>query len=346
MNKKNVKILIVISSLILTVGILFFVLVWNGVVLLNQHRINKYAVKGVDVSSYQGKIDWHTLASQDISFAFIKATEGSTFVDKNFAYNFEEAQKTTLAVGAYHFFSYDSSGETQAEDFINTVIPFDGMLPPVVDVEFYGDYVKNPTDRENVENQLKVMLTLLEEHYNQKPIIYATEKSYKLYLSNDYDEYDIWIRNVITKPSLSDDREWTFWQYTNREKLNGYSGREKYIDVNVFTGSAEDYNQYLKTRTYKKQENGTEQIPTNKLLSDGELAEIVAPSLGVPDKKGIEYAVSGEMYYFEAADCYYKNITFTENGEIVAYASVNPHTGELLRNIFQYNNINANNRFY
>ena len=73
---------------------------------------------------------------------FIKATEGSSFVDEHFAYNYAEARKTDLAVGAYHFFSYDSPGAAQAENFINTVAPHAGMLPPVIDVEFYGDKEK------------------------------------------------------------------------------------------------------------------------------------------------------------------------------------------------------------
>ena len=66
-----------------------------------------------------------------------------------------------------------------------------------------------------------------------------------------YEEYDIWIRNVISKPKLSDDRMWTFWQYTNRERLKGYNGKEKYIDVNVFNGSPEAYFAYLDNDTYK-----------------------------------------------------------------------------------------------
>ena len=73
-------------------------------------------------------------------------------------------------------------------------------------------------------------------------------------------------------------------------------------------------------------------------LSDEKLADIVAKDLGVPDNAGIEYSVTAEKYYFEAADRYYKNISFTKNGEIVAGASVDPYTGELLRNIFEYQN--------
>jgi lysozyme len=251
LKKRIVKILTIICSILLLIGIIAFALVWNGIVILNSLNVKKYDIKGIDVSAYQGVIDWNTLSKNDISFVFIKATEGSSFVDERFAYNFSEAQKTPLSVGAYHFFSYDSEGKTQAENFINNVVAFEGMLPPVIDLEFYGDKESNPPKRADVERQLKSMLDILEAHYGQKPIIYATEKSYKLYLSNDYKEYDIWIRNVISKPKISDDREWTFWQYTNRDRLDGYKGEEKYIDVNVFNGNYDDYTSYLTEHSYK-----------------------------------------------------------------------------------------------
>ena len=251
MKTRFSKFIILLIAFFIILGIVIFSFVWNGIIILNGFSANKYSVRGIDVSSYQGEIDWKTLSDQNISFAFIKATEGSSFVDKDFAYNFEEAQKTSLAVGAYHFFSYDTDGETQAENFINTVKPYNGMLPPVIDLEFYGDKEENPPEREYVDEQLKKMLEILENYYHQKPIIYATEKSYKLYLSNDYEDYDIWIRNVLTKPELSDNRKWTFWQYTNREKLDGYHGEERYIDMNVFYGSTEDFHKYLMMNTYQ-----------------------------------------------------------------------------------------------
>ncbi|MBE6670940.1 MAG: glycoside hydrolase family 25 [Ruminococcaceae bacterium] len=250
MKKKLFKISIILISIIFVFCVIFFVLVWNGIVLLNGYSADKYDIHGIDVSSYQGEIDWNVLSSQDISFVFIKATEGSSFVDKCFSYNFEEAKKTSLSVGAYHFFSYDSTGEKQAENFINTVVPFEGMLPPVIDLEFYGDKEKNPPDRSQVEIELKTMLNLLEEHYGQRPIIYATEKSYELYLSNDYEEYDIWIRNVISLPKLSDNTSWKFWQYTNRGRLDGYNGKEKYIDINVFNGSYKEFIAYIEENSY------------------------------------------------------------------------------------------------
>ena len=242
--KKNLLITIAVVLLIAILGGILFLLVWEGVIPLNATADGKYPVRGVDVSHYQGKIDWETLADQDIDFAFIKATEGSSYVDDTFEYNFKEARKTGIAVGAYHFFSFDSAAKTQAENFINTVEPFEGMLPPVIDFEFYGDKQKDPPKKEEVCNLLDELIALIEEHYGMKPIIYATEISYDLYLAGGYEDYDIWIRNVITAPKMVDDRAWTFWQYTNRGRLDGYDGEEKFIDINVYSGTKKEFESY------------------------------------------------------------------------------------------------------
>ena len=237
-----------LAAVLLSAFVLAF-LVWNGYLLLNNPSRERYPVRGVDVSKYQGEIDWPVLAEQEISFAFIKATEGSSHVDARFAYNYEEARKTGLRVGAYHFFSFDSGGDTQAENFIRNVEAFEGMLPPVIDLEFYGDKAENPPGREEVRGQLDILLARLEDHYGLSPVLYATKASYELYLAGDYKEYDIWIRDVVTHPSLSDGREWTFWQYTNRERLDGYQGEERFIDMNIFHGTEEEFLHYAKTGT-------------------------------------------------------------------------------------------------
>lgn len=221
------------------------ILLYNGILVPNTPSKSRYPVRGVDVSAYQGLIDWEVLASQDISFAFMKATEGSSFTDKYFEKNYEQAQKTDLRIGAYHFFSYDSPGATQAEHFINTVEKCETMLPPVIDLEFYGNYTNHPPDQAVVRKELNNMISILKEHYHMDPIIYATQKSYSLYLEGAYDNCDIWIRNVFTTPLLSG-RKWTFWQYTDKARLDGYLGDEKYIDMNVFNGTKEEFAAYAK----------------------------------------------------------------------------------------------------
>ena len=55
-------------------------------------------------------------------------------------------------------------------------------------------------------------------------------------------DYDIWIRSVYGKPDAS--VKWTFWQFSNRHVLDGYSGTERYIDMNVFSGSEADFYDY------------------------------------------------------------------------------------------------------
>ena len=225
LRKKSTKIILIIFAIILTIVISVGIMLWNGIIFLNNPSIDEYPVRGVDVSSYQGKIDWKTLSEQDIQFAFIKATEGISFVDPNFSENYSNAQKTNLRIGAYHFFSYDSSGKT-----------------PVVDVEFYGDKEKNPPNPKDVDKELSAFLQEIEKHYKKKPIIYATGKSYDMFISGKYTDYNIWIRNILSYPSLSDNKQWTFWQYTDRAVLDGYSGDEKFIDMNVFNGSKEDFN--------------------------------------------------------------------------------------------------------
>ncbi|MEI5906653.1 GH25 family lysozyme [Bacillus spongiae] len=226
-------------------ALLLMILLWyQGIIIPNASTAKNYPVKGVDVSAYQGDIEWAQFQEQGLQFAFMKATEGSSFVDKFFEENWKNAESTSLRIGAYHFFSYDSEGKTQAQNFINTVPIHEEALPPVVDVEFYGDKEKNPPKRDQVEKELQTMVKMLEEHYGKRVILYTTKKAYDLYIKNSFEQCDIWIRDVITTPSLPDNRDWTFWQYTDREQLKGYKGEEKFIDVNVFHGSEEEFKEY------------------------------------------------------------------------------------------------------
>ena len=220
-----------------------FATAWQGRIIPNRIYARHYPVHGVDVSSYQGTIDWSALAAQDIDFAYIKATEGSGYVDERFAENWRAVSATDLYVGAYHFFSYDSPGQTQADNFIATVPMTQKALPPVVDLEFYGDKAKHPPAREAVLPQLRTLLDALEQHYGKRPILYVTDTTYLLYVYGQLDDYDIWYRDVITDPPEGD---WTIWQYTNRMKLDGYDGKETFIDMNAFMGTKEEWDRFIK----------------------------------------------------------------------------------------------------
>lgn len=243
MRKRIYGTIIFLAALILALAFSLY----RGYFQINKRAAEKYPIKGVDVSHYQGDIDWQTLSNEDIRFAYIKATEGSSHTDEMFEENYTEARKTELKIGAYHFFSFDSPGSTQAEHFIRTVEPFEGMLPPAVDVEFYGDKKKNPPEAEEVETELREYLNQVEQAYHKKPVIYATMEAWKRYIRGRFDEYPLWIRNIWREPALKSGTEngqeqsWIFWQYTDRERLRGYSGEETFIDLNVFYGSEEEW---------------------------------------------------------------------------------------------------------
>ena len=228
--------IIIVTSLILLIIISIVMLWYNGIIFFNFFAEKNYEIRGIDVSHYQGDINWEILSNQGIEFAFIKATEGKSYVDEKYIVNYNNAIKTNLKIGVYHFFTYDSDGALQADNYIKNVIKTDDMLPPVIDIEFYGEEYKV----ERTKEQLYTMLNILEEYYGKKPIIYTTYETYNWYIVNDFKDYYIWIRDVWRNPKLIDNRQWTFWQYTNRARLDGYNGQEKRIDMNVFKGNRTD----------------------------------------------------------------------------------------------------------
>lgn len=222
--------------------VIFGALFTNGTLQFNYPPKENYPVRGVDVSHYQGDIDWKTLSETGIKFAYIKATEGTLSEDECFEANWAGAQESGLRVGAYHFFSLDSGGAGQAGNFISNVPLVDNMLPPVVDVEPYGRYtdIEN-VDKEAVVAELTTYVKAIEEAYGMKPVIYTTRK-WEHFIEPAFEGYDFWVRNVYFAPDA--DYEWTFWQYSNRTKLDGYSGEEKFIDMDVFNGTLDEFEHY------------------------------------------------------------------------------------------------------
>lgn len=235
-------VLAVLAVALIVLGTLAF-LRWRGLILLPHEADPKqWEVFGVDVSSYQGVVDWSALAGQGVDFAFIKATEGSGLQDRQFTANWAGARQAGVRAGAYHFFSYDSPGETQADNFIAEVPVEPGMLPPVIDLEFYGDYLKNPPERAQVKEILDPLLARLEAHYGVKPILYVTYRSYYRYLAGgDYAGYPIWCSSPLVFPLTPG---WRFWQYSHTARLEGYYGSEGRIDLNVFRGSRDQFDAF------------------------------------------------------------------------------------------------------
>ena len=221
-----------------------------GAILFSTAKVNKakYPVFGVDVSNYQGDINWQELEAQNVSFAFIKATEGSGHTDESARRNLDRAAGTGIKVSAYHFFSFDSAGETQADNFIAAVGRDEIDMPPVVDIEYYGDKRQNKPTQEETESILRPLLSQLESYYGEKPIIYTTLPVYFRYVRGSFSDYPLWIRSVGFEPDLM---EWKFWQYSDKGTLTGYDGDEEHIDLNVYNGSEEDFEREFSKSTIK-----------------------------------------------------------------------------------------------
>ena len=110
LSKKFKNIIIVLFFIILILLIMFFMML-NGYIIPTKLEAEKYEIKGVDISEYQGEINWDKIKDQGISFAFIKATEGKEGKDNYFESNFQKLKQMDILLGCYHFFSFKSSGE-------------------------------------------------------------------------------------------------------------------------------------------------------------------------------------------------------------------------------------------
>ena len=241
LKKKKVFLRVTIALLVLfTAAAVMAALMWYKIVKLNHPK----GLKGADVSSYQGQTDWAVLSGK-MDFVFVKATEGSAATDEMFLHNFTGAMDSGLYTGAYHFFSFDSSGHTQAQNFINTVPRESIDMPPVVDIEYYADKIYNKPTVDEAEEILLPLLDELEAYYGVKPVIYTTMPVYFRYVRKICGDYPLWIRSKQTEPEFAD---WTFWQYDDHGELEGCCGDEKYIDFNVYCGSEEDFAEYTKPK--------------------------------------------------------------------------------------------------
>ena len=205
-------------------------------------RKQGFSVHGVDVSRYQSEIDWKEVASQDITFAFVKASEGETITDTHFCQNWAAIKEANIKRGAYHFFRPTTSVLTQAQNFIDNVILENGDLPPVLDVE-----VMDGVSKEDLVKRMQAWLDIIEMHFQIKPVIYTNQKFFNEHLAKDFKDYPLWIAryNNFFEPKPSNNKDWLFWQYGNKGRVNGIDGD---VDLNVFQGSLEE----LEALTFKQ----------------------------------------------------------------------------------------------
>jgi lysozyme len=201
---------------------------------------HKLAVHGVDVSRWQGDIDWPKLRSQGANFAYIKSTDGGDHLDPMFKTNWRKAKEAGLKRGAYHFFYWCRTAGEQADWFIRNVPRDPDALPPVIDVEWNGESAcKRRPSRENVLEKMQVFMDKLERYYGKRPVIYTAPDFYADNLQGAFPNHPFWLRSVAAHPSKRyPGRKWVFWQYSGSGLSHGVEGR---IDLNVFHGSPDQW---------------------------------------------------------------------------------------------------------
>lgn len=196
---------------------------------------HKGKVIGVDVSEFQGRIDWDEVAILEekypVQFVFIRATAGNDRVDSKFRRNWEGAKEHKIMRGAYHYYRPNENSIEQANLFIKTVKLKKGDLPPVLDIERLPK--NQPLD--SLKKGLKRWLNKVEAHYQVRPIIYTGERYYSDFLKEEFGEYLFWIANYnFYREKIEDD--WLFWQFTEKASLPGIDHR---VDVNIYNGDLE-----------------------------------------------------------------------------------------------------------
>jgi lysozyme len=181
---------------------------------------------GIDVSHHQGRIDWSRVAQDDISFAYIKATEGADFVDRRFAENWRNADRVRLARGAYHFFTLCTAGEPQAQNFLRIVPGDPQALPPAVDLELAGNCRARP-DRATVARELNAFLALVEQATGRTAVLYVGDDFEALYRVRASFDRRLWHRRFLLRPDVEG---WVIWQVSGFSEVDGVRGR---VDLNI-----------------------------------------------------------------------------------------------------------------
>jgi lysozyme len=209
---------------------------------------NDYAVHGIDISRYQGEVDWVKARQGGVAFAWIKATEGGDYLDPMFLTSWNQAKAAGVPRGAYHFWYFCRPVQEQLAWFIANV-PYDpDALPVVMDMEWNNESktCRRRPPRDELLRDMQIFATGVEQYYGKRPIIYTSVDFHDDILDGFFNGHHIWVRSVAGHPSLKyDNRRWTFWQYTAEGTVPGVDGP---VDRNAFVGTLTDWRLFLDGR--------------------------------------------------------------------------------------------------
>jgi len=198
--------------------------------------VNRHS-KGVDVSHFQGDIDWQALRKDGIAFTYIKASEGMTIIDPFLSKNWAGAKREKIVRGGYHVFTAGDDGKKQADQFLLSFkkdkLDYNGALPPVLDIE------EIPKDRMAcAKPEIKKWLKQVEAALGCKPVIYTSPDTWDEEFPGSLTGYNLWVADYNATPTLPKGWEkWTFWQHSN---AGHYAGIDGQVDLDRFNGDSDD----------------------------------------------------------------------------------------------------------
>ncbi|GAB4417671.1 MAG: hypothetical protein Kow002_04170 [Anaerolineales bacterium] len=228
-------------------------------------------VPGIDVSHWNGTINWKLVRGDGIRFAFMKATEGTAYEDDTFPKNWKDAKSVGILRGAYHFFHPNMDAKKQADLFIKYVKKTNdlGELPPVLDLE-----VQDNQPNSVIISRAKTWLDQVEQEFGKRPIIYSSPGFLKYQFSELgggppawTKNYDLWIANYEPSPWLPPGwPKWTFWQHSKTGLVSGINAS---VDLNWFNGTLDELFDYADAQppqpmTYKVKTGDTLQSIANQ----------------------------------------------------------------------------------
>ena len=205
---------------------------------------------GIDASHYQEGIDWKKVKASGVSFAILKAAEGTGYTDPMFEQNLMGAFENGILPGSYHFFLPRLDPVQQAKHYaevLKTTVGKRACLPPCIDLESAG------LGREGLNQAVQVFLRELEILTGRRGMIYTSPGFWTSYLPQPVlsqnrilrsgvewaTAYPLWLAHYTTGwlMQVHPWAGWTFWQYSSSGRISGIATR---VDLNLFNGTWED----------------------------------------------------------------------------------------------------------
>lgn len=212
-----------------------------------ENIVDRPNVKGIDVSHFQGDLNWQELDSIGLVFAICKATEGITYQDPDLTKNWKGIHSTKLSGGAYHFFMSNDDPNKQVSNFTTALGSIkETDLAPILDLEAGG--LVGIIDTVKYQQNVLIWLKAIEEYYGKTPIVYTNPNFANMYLNFEaIGEYPLWIAQYgVDEPQLPKawrNKAWVFWQNKQTGTLHGAHGEA--LDHDEFNGNLEAFNTFL-----------------------------------------------------------------------------------------------------